>query len=147
MPCSFRRGVAAEVVVEVRVPAVDDRVTRRQVGEELLDLGLGRVAGWDHDPDCPRRCQLGHELLDGEGCLGALGRDLAGLVRGPVVGNDLVAVAEEAANHVRAHPAESDEADAHVGGSPSVVRFREFGGGLAGAGCGSRRPGSPRLVV
>ena len=42
-----------------------------------------------------------------------LAGDLLRLLRRPVVGDDLVAVAEQAADHVRAHPAESDETDLH----------------------------------
>jgi hypothetical protein len=40
--------------VEVRVAAVDDRVARLEVLEQLLDLRLGGVAGGDHDPDRAR---------------------------------------------------------------------------------------------
>ena len=40
-----------DVVVEVGVAAVDDRVAGLQVLQQLLDLGLGGVAGRDHDPD------------------------------------------------------------------------------------------------
>ena len=109
------RLLAPDVVVEVRVAAVDDRVAGLQVLQELLDLGLGGIAGRDHDPDRARLRQLLDELRDGEGRLGALHRDLPRLLGRPVVGHDLVAVAKQAANHVRAHPAEADEADAHWG--------------------------------
>ena len=43
----------------------------------------------------------------------ALAGDLRGLLRRPVVDDDLVAVADEAADHVGPHPAEADEPDAH----------------------------------
>jgi hypothetical protein len=36
--------VAPDVVVEVRVAAVDDRVAGLEVLEQLRDLGLGRIA-------------------------------------------------------------------------------------------------------
>ena len=67
MPFSLSVGVAADVVVEVRVAAVDDRVARLEVLHQLLDLGLGRVAGGDHDPDGARLLELADELLDREG--------------------------------------------------------------------------------
>ena len=101
--------------MEVGVAAVDDRVAGLQVLQQLVDLGLGGVAGRDHDPDRARLLELRDELRDREGRLGALGRDLLRLLRGPVVGDDLVVVAKQAANHVRAHPAEADEADTHWG--------------------------------
>ena len=85
--------------------------------EQLLDLGLGGIAGRDHDPDRARLLELLDQLRDGEGRLGALLRDVPRLLGRPVVGHDLVTVAKQAANHVRAHPAEADEADAH-GRSP-----------------------------
>ena len=88
-------GVAPDVVVEVRVAAVDDRVAGLEVLEQLGDLGLGRVAGGDHDPDARaasssfatssatllRRDEVvpGRLLLVGE---------LDGLLDGAVVGHD-----------------------------------------------------------
>ena len=47
--------------------------------------------------------------------LRALAGDLLGLLRRPVVDDDLVPVADEPADHVGAHPAETDEPDAHRG--------------------------------
>ena len=113
--------VAALVVVEVRVAAVDDRVARLEVLEQLCDLGLGRIAGRHHDPDRPRRRQLRDELLDRERGDRALAGDLLRLLRRPVVRHDLMAVAEEAPDHVGAHPAESDETDLHSRSSLSGV--------------------------
>ena len=116
MPLLLEHRVAADVVVEVRVAAVDDRVARLEVLEQLRDLGLGRVAGRDHDPDGPRRLELADELLDREGRRRsvALGLDLRRLLRRPVVDHDLVPVADQPADHVGAHPTETDEADPHV---------------------------------
>ena len=114
--------MTTDVVVEVGVAAVDDRVARLQVLEQLLDLGLGGVARRDHDPHRPRLLELLDELLDGVGRHGALslGLDLRRLLGRPVVDHDLVTVADEPADHVGAHPTETDEPDAH-GRHPSVV--------------------------
>ena len=106
--------MAPDVVVEVRVAAVDDRVARLEVLEELVDLGLGGVAGRDHDPDRARLLELGDELGDRVGRRRTLARDLRGLLGRPVVDDDLVPVADEPADHVGAHPAQTDEPDAHV---------------------------------
>src|SRR6478752_9471463 len=65
-----------DVVVDVRVATVDDRVARLEVLEQLGDLRLGRIAGRDHDPDRPRLCQPGDQFSDGERRLGALAGDL-----------------------------------------------------------------------
>ena len=46
---------------------------------------------------------------------GAFARDLGRLLRRPVVDDDLVTVADQAADHVGPHPAETDEPDAHRG--------------------------------
>jgi hypothetical protein len=56
--------VAPDVVVEVRVAAVDDRVARLEVLEQLLDLGLGGVAGGDHDPRGPRLGERATSAVD-----------------------------------------------------------------------------------
>ena len=113
--------MAALVVVEVRVAPVDDRVARLEVLQELRDLGLRRVAGRDHHPYGPRWRQLGDELLDRERRDRALTGDLLGLLRCPVVGDDFVAIADEAADHVGAHPTQSDETDLHPWTSLSGV--------------------------
>ncbi len=124
--------MASDVVVEVRVAAVDDGVARLEMLEELGDLRLGRVAGGDHDPDRARLVEPGDELRDREGRRRALAGDLRGLLRRPVVDHDLVAVADEPADHVGAHPAEADEPDAHldqasVGVSRALPRARSQG--------------------
>ncbi len=113
--------LAALVVVEVRVAAVDDRVAGLEVLHQLLDLSLGCVAGRDHDPDGPRLFEAVDELGDRERGCRAFAGDLLRLLGRPVVGDDLMAVTEEAANHVRAHPAESDETDPHSRTSAASV--------------------------
>ena len=115
----LERGVTADVVVEVRVAAVDDRVARLEVLEQLVDLRLGGVAGRDHDPDRARLLQRRDQVGDRERRGRALAGDLLGLLRRPVVDDDLVPVANEPADHVGAHPAQTDEPDAH-GGHASV---------------------------
>ena len=114
--------VASDVVVEVRVAAVDDRVARLEDLHQLVDHRLGGVARGDHDPHRARSRQPGDQLADAEGALGALGHDLARLLRGPIEGNDLVALTDQPADHVRAHPPEADEADAHRKVSLSRLR-------------------------
>jgi hypothetical protein len=110
-----------DIVVEVRVAPVDDRVNRLEDAHQLVEHRLGGVAGRDHDPHRARRRQPGDQLGDAEGALGALGHDPSRLLRGPVECHDLVAVTDEAADHVGAHPAKADEADAHRE-SPCLVR-------------------------
>ena len=121
MPFSLSAVVPPDVVVEVGVAAVDDRVARFEVLEELLDLGLGRVAGRDHHPDGARLLELVDQLLDrvGRDRALALRLDLLRLLRRPVVDDDLVTVADQPADHVGAHPTETDEPEAHVR-QPSV---------------------------
>src|SRR4051812_33021962 len=112
-PLLLQDGVAPHVVVEVGVTAVDDRVAGLEMAEQLLDLRLGRVAGGDHDPDRARLLELADELLDRERDVRAFAADLPGLLRRPVVRHDLVLVAKQPPDHVRAHPAKTDEADPH----------------------------------
>ena len=112
--------VAADVVVEVRVAAVDDRVAGLQVLQQLLDLRLRRGAGRDHDPGRPRLRELRDELRDAVGRLDVVaGRallvgQLVGLLDRAVVGDDRVPVPDQASDHVRAHPPEPDEAELHL---------------------------------
>ena len=97
--------VSSSRVVEVRVSAVDDRVARLQELHQLVDLGLRRVARRHHDPDGARLLELPDQLLERVRALGPLTLDLLRLLRGAVVGHDVVAVPDEPPNHVGAHPA------------------------------------------
>ena len=148
-PLGLELVVPPDVVVEVRVAAVDDRVARLEVLEQLGDLRLGRVAGRDHDPDRPRLRKRADELLDRERRLRALAGDLLGLLRGPVVDDDLVAVADEPADHVGPHPAEADEPELHRD-QASVDEGRgerPFERGQPGVGVGAEVDPQDRQVV
>src|SRR4029078_5629945 len=109
----FETGLPSYVVVEVRVAAVDDRVARLEVLEQLDDLSLRRIAGRDHDPDRPPLCQRGDQLGDRERRFGSLAGDLLGLLRSPVIDDDLVTIAPGPADHVGPHPPETDNPELH----------------------------------
>jgi len=69
-------ALAALIVMEVRIAAVDDRVAGLEMLEEVLDLGLGRVARRDHDPDGAWLLELVDKLADRKGGGRPLPRDL-----------------------------------------------------------------------
>ena len=83
--------------------------------------------------------------------VGALAGDLGRLLRRPVVDDDLVAVAEQPADHVGAHPAEADEADAHRGSCLLLDvegrGQRPLEGGESGVGVGAEVDPHDRQVV
>ena len=115
------------------------------------DLRLGGVAGRDHHPDRARLLELRDQLRDRERRDRALAGDLGGLLRRPVVGDDLVPVADEPADHVGPHPAEPDEPDTHLGHASwsDVERGveRAFQGGQPGVRVGAEVDPHDRQVV
>ena len=108
-----RRG-AADIVVPVRVAAVDDRVALVEQVGELEHRLLGGVARGHHHPHCPRRVERGHELLERGHAGGAVLLRGAHRLRVEVEGDDLmVRVAMDAMDHVAAHLPKPDEAELH----------------------------------
>ena len=104
---------AADIVDIVGIAAVDDRVASLERRQEIGD-GLVDDRGGDHEPDRARLLQLLGEV----GKRGAAERlfvdhFLDGLGR-HIEDHAFMAVCEEPADHVGAHPSESDHSKLHV---------------------------------
>jgi hypothetical protein len=110
-----QRLLAADGVLEEGVAAVDQQITLVQVAGQLLEDGVDRLAGLDHDQDAPGPGQRGHELPGRERpdqlALAAVAvQQLAGLGLGPVVDGDGEAVPGRVAGQVRAHGGQAGDA-------------------------------------
>ena len=110
------RLLAADGVGVERVAAVDDDVAFLHRVGELVDDGVGRVAGLDHDQHPARLLQRGKEFRDGlaahEVALRAvLGEQRVGLGDRPVVQRHGVAVVGEVAGDVGAHHGQAGDPD------------------------------------
>ena len=120
------RLLAADGVGVERVAAVDDDVAFFHGVGELVDDGVGRVAGLDHDDHPPRLLQRGKEFRDAsptahEVALGTvLLEQRVGLGDRPVVQRDGVAVVGEVAGEVRTHHGQAGDAD--LGGAGRRLR-------------------------
>ena len=95
-------------VGEERVAPVDEDVALVEVGEELGDGGVDRVAALDHEQDRPRTLDRGDQLLrgvrGGDRPLAAVRRDeLPGARRGAVEHRHRDVVVGEVASQVLAH--------------------------------------------
>ena len=107
--CVHQRGG----LLVVGVAAVDDHVAGLEQAGQGGDGRVGGLPGRHHHPGHPGRGELGGQLLEGGGRLGAdAGRRRAGLV-GEVEGDDLVPVLDEALGHVGAHLPQADHGDLH----------------------------------
>ena len=109
-------GVTIEAFVRPR--PVDAEPWLEVLGES--HGGIAGEGGGHHDPRRPGRGQLGRQVLQRgrpHGSLGLHGRHRFGV---PVVHHALVATAHQAADHVGAHPAQTDHRELHP---PSVGRW------------------------
>src|SRR5699024_195548 len=125
-----QRGLAAAGVAEQGVAGVDDDVALVHEAGQLVDDGVGGLAGLDHDDRHARLLQGGDEVRHGlrrvELALGGVVvHDRLGLADGAVVDGDLEAVAGEVAGEVRAHHRHTGDAD-----------VRDIGRGRSKAGHG-----------
>ena len=104
---------AADVVDVVGVAAVDQDVAALEMGQQIGD-GLVDHAGRHHQPD---RARLGSFLANSasEAVPTAFSFDqLRHRLGGHVEHHAFVAALQEAAHHVRSHPAEADHSQLHV---------------------------------
>ena len=120
------RLLAADGVGVERVAAVDDDVAFFHGVGELVDDGVGRVAGLDHDDHPPRLLQRVQEFLDGLrphelALVAVLLEQRVGLGDRPVVQRHGVAVMGEIAGEVRTHHGQAGDAD--LRGSRSSNRW------------------------
>ena len=109
------------------IAPVDDYVALVEKRDQLLDDGVHRPAGFDHQHDFSRRSELRHELLDAVGTdnLGTAGRtgeELGGPSRGAVEHRHRVAVVVHVQYQVLAHDSQPDQSDVSRGQRASIVR-------------------------
>ena len=112
-PLVPERARVADVVVVVRVAAVDDRVAGLQHLGQRLDRLVGDLTGRHHHPRGAGLVELGDEVRERLGADGAVGGQCLHGVRADVVPHAVVAVAEEPADDARAHPAEPHHSELH----------------------------------
>ncbi|MDQ0619303.1 hypothetical protein QFZ33_003327 [Arthrobacter globiformis] len=111
-----QRGFPAAGVLVVRVAGVDHDVARFQQRNELVDDGVNRLAGLDHDEHAARLLQGVHQLLQRfsahEVAVGAvLFEEGVGLLNRAVVQGNGEAVAGQVAGEVGAHHREAGDTD------------------------------------
>ncbi len=118
----------------VGVPPFHDDVAGFQPRLQGHHGVLGRGAGREHEPDRPRRGEVGDHLVQAGGADGPLRLDAFHRFLVAVEGDHLVAVAEEPQRHVGPHAAQSDHRDPHPSSFRSSTSVRS-----------TRRPWDSRL--
>src|SRR5262245_11711359 len=107
-----RRG-AANVVFEMTVAAVDDRVALLEMFCECGDGLFRGIARGNHHPNGARRCQFRHEIGNRSGALRAAPSKRLNRPGVLIPDHDFVTAIEETARHVAAHAAQSHESYLH----------------------------------
>ena len=123
-----RRG-ATDVILEVGIAAVDDRVAGFHQLGEVVDGRLGGVAAGDHDPRRAGLRELRDEFLERRGADGPLGDELGDALGAAVVDDAGVTGIHQAADHIAAHSAQTNHAQLHGTGSflDATLRLRRAG--------------------
>ena len=111
-----QRRRPADVVVVVRIAAVDQRVVGRQQPRQRLDLGVHQRRR-HHQPHRARRSQRGDELVERGRPGGAFGHQRGDRLLRHVEDHALVARPDQPAHHVAAHPSQSDHPQLHPASS------------------------------
>ncbi len=109
-------GFAAAGVLVVRVAGVDDDVAGLQQGLKLLDHGVDRLAGLDHDEHAAGLFQGIHKLLEGFGThevavVSVLFQQRVSLLNRPVVQGNGEAVTGQVAGEVGPHHRKAGDTD------------------------------------
>jgi len=111
-PLGLERRGAPAVIAEIRIAAVDDRVAGLEQARQLIHDPVGDCRR-NHDPRVAGLFEFGDKIRECGRPPGTLVLELADGVRVRVVNHTLVSVAENPANHVRAHSPESDHSELH----------------------------------
>ena len=112
----LQRLLPSQGVLEVRVARVDDDVALVEQRHELVDDGVGGLAGLDHDDDRARLLDAGDEVLHGlradeVAVVTVLVEERRHPLGGAVVHRDRVSVPGDVAGEVAAHHGQPGEAD------------------------------------
>ena len=126
----FAGSVAPRGVGEQRVAAVDDDVALLEMGQELVDHVVDRLAGLDHDEDGARLGDAGDKLWQ------RLGREeaaFAAVLRHELVGplgiavehRDAEPMPRRVSRQIGAHDGQSEDADVSLISHRSLARSRD----------------------
>ncbi len=122
MPFRFQFGGPPQIVMVIRVAAVDDRILAVQERDEGRQRRIDR-GRWHHHPDIARRVQLPDEIL--KRCRSPcsfLDERLHGF-RVDVVNDAGVTGPKQSSHHIGTHPAQTDHAKLHCC-SPRVLGWQ-----------------------
>ena len=124
-----------QVVLEIRVTAVDDYVARFKPLRQRHHRLVGGIPRRNHDPGGPWLAQPFGEVIERSAASGTFAFHLANAVGVHIEDDAVVIPFHQATNHVRAHPSESDHAQFHVPVSSRIGQVTRALGSPARAAC------------
>jgi hypothetical protein len=124
MPEGGERFGSPDVVLVERVSSIDDDVALAEERDDLVEGGVDEGSG-DHDPDRARLLQFCHEVLERVSGDGTVLRQILRRFRVQVEDDTLMAAAQKAPHHVRAHSSQSDHSEFHHSLLGRARRLRE----------------------
>ena len=103
---------AADVVHVIRIASVDHDVAGLEQWREVRDR-LVHDRSRNHEPHCAGPVELLHEFRERRCAGGLLSHEIGHRRGSPVEHDAIMAVANQAPDHVGTHPAESDHSELH----------------------------------
>jgi hypothetical protein len=104
---------ASQVIVVMRVAAIDDDVAGLQQRRQLFEQGIDCRRG-HHQPDCARHLQRIDELPQGRSARCAHRDEAGDALGGLVMHHAIMIAAQQAGHHAGPHAPQSDHADLHL---------------------------------
>ncbi|MCY1431522.1 hypothetical protein D9M71_474920 [compost metagenome] len=105
---------AADVVLVEGIAAIDDHIVGVKHVCQLSDGLLGRLAGWQHDPDRSRLFQFGHQRAKVVRAIGALFLQCFHGAVVAVMHHRTMAATHQASCDIAAHAAQPHDSQLHV---------------------------------
>src|SRR5262249_45033630 len=95
------------------VAAIHEQVAWLTDLHQLVQVLIGDLASWQHQPDVARRLDFLDQILKRRRTNGAVADRFLDRSRAAIEGDDFVPPKRQAVDHIAAHPAQADEAQLH----------------------------------
>src|SRR6266498_3153457 len=109
----FEKLGAANIVLEIRIAAINQDVAGLELWGQRLYRGFCRSAGWDHEPRNTGRSEFRGKVVERRGWNGTFAGHALNCISAQVGDHHFVTAAHQAPCHIRAHPPKTYHSQTH----------------------------------